>query len=68
MLLLLFRCGVIQEGDRVIAINGADVIGYTLDECKQLLDRSKARCELVIAFDVAGMLTRLHNTDLTVIL
>ncbi|XP_067931317.1 glutamate receptor-interacting protein 1-like [Watersipora subatra] len=47
------RCGVIQEGDRVVAINGGELIGYTLDECKHLLDRSKGRCDLVISFDVA---------------
>lgn len=48
------RCGVIQEGDRVVSINGTEVIGYSLDECKHMLDRSKGRCDLAITFDVVG--------------
>ena len=49
-----FRCGILQEGDRVLAINGTSVIGYSLAECKQMLHHTGAKCLLEVAFDVAG--------------
>lgn len=54
VLFFLFRCGVIQEGDRVLSINGIGVIGCSLAECKQLLNHTGAKCLLDVAFDVAG--------------
>ena len=49
-----FRCGILQEGDRVLAINGTNVMGYSLAECKQMLHHTGAKCLLEVAFDVAG--------------
>ena len=48
-----FRSGVIQEGDRVLTINGQDVCEKTLDEINQVLQDSWQRIKLEVEFDVA---------------
>ena len=58
---LNFRCGILQEGDRVLAINGTNVMGYSLAECKQMLHHTGAKCLLEVAFDVAGTVTRIMD-------
>ena len=51
----LLRCGVLQEGDRVLAINGQYLENKTLDEANQILTESANTITLYIEFDVAGM-------------
>ena len=48
-----FRSGVIQEGDRILTINGQDVCEKTLDEINQVLQDSWQRIKLEVEFDVA---------------
>lgn len=45
---------MIQEGDRIVAINGVELIGVNLRDCKAMLDRSSSKCSLTVKFDVAG--------------
>ncbi len=51
---VLRRCGVLQEGDRVLAINGKYLENKTLDEANQILTESGDTITLRIEFDVAG--------------
>ena len=51
----LLRCGVLQEGDRVLAINGQYLENKTLHEANQILTESANTITLYIEFDVAGM-------------
>ncbi|XP_040346362.1 glutamate receptor-interacting protein 1 [Herpailurus yagouaroundi] len=53
------RCGVLQIGDRVIAINGIPTEDSTFEEANQLLRDSSitSKVTLEIEFDVAGMVT-----------
>ena len=53
-LLSVARCGVVQEGDRILTINGVDLEDKTLEEVNQLLRDSRPRCMMEIEFDVAG--------------
>uniref|UniRef100_U3J1B8 Glutamate receptor interacting protein 1 n=1 Tax=Anas platyrhynchos platyrhynchos TaxID=8840 RepID=U3J1B8_ANAPP len=51
------RCGVLQIGDRIVAINGIPTEDSTFDEANQLLRDSSItnKVTLEIEFDVAGM-------------
>lgn len=51
------RCGVLQIGDRIVAINGVPTEDSTFDEANQLLRDSSItnKVTLEIEFDVAGM-------------
>ena len=51
----LYRCGVIQEGDRVIAINGQYLEGRTMDEIYGFIAESPVKMLLTVEFRVAGM-------------
>ena len=53
-----FRCGVLQIGDRVLAINGIPTEDSTFEEANQLLRDSSitSKVTLEIEFDVAGMI------------
>lgn len=53
-----FRCGVLQIGDRVMAINGIPTEDSTFEEANQLLRDSSitSKVTLEIEFDVAGMI------------
>ena len=48
------RCGLLQEGDRVLAINGVSLESKALDECVKLLNDSGMRITLLVEYDVAG--------------
>jgi C-terminal processing protease CtpA/Prc len=50
----LFRCGVIQEGDRILAINDMSLENKTLEEANTLLKESGIKVLLQVEFDVAG--------------
>jgi len=47
---------VIQEGDRIIAINGQYLEGRTMDEVYGFIDEFPVKMLLTIDFRVAGML------------
>ena len=47
------RCGILQEGDRVLAINGEYLENRTLDEVNGFLKDSRSKVTLHIEFDVA---------------
>ncbi|XP_076369824.1 glutamate receptor-interacting protein 2-like isoform X2 [Tachypleus tridentatus] len=47
------RTGILQVGDRVVAVNGQSTQGLTVKEVTQLLHRSRPRVTLDIQFDVA---------------
>uniref|UniRef100_A0A8C6JD38 Uncharacterized protein n=1 Tax=Melopsittacus undulatus TaxID=13146 RepID=A0A8C6JD38_MELUD len=51
------RCGVLQIGDRIVAINGIPTEDSTFDEANQLLRDSSItnKVTLEVEFDVAGM-------------
>ena len=53
-MLCVVRCGLLQEGDRVVAINGVSLAGRAIDECRKLLNDSGMRITLLTQFDVAG--------------
>ncbi|XP_064605034.1 glutamate receptor-interacting protein 1-like isoform X3 [Liolophura sinensis] len=46
------RCGLIQEGDRILSVNGQELVERTLEEVNQLLRDAKPYCVLEIEFDV----------------
>lgn len=48
------KSGVIQVGDRILAINGVNSEGLNLEEITQMISGSKPRVVLKIGFDVAG--------------
>lgn len=54
--MLCIRCGILQIGDRVLAINGIPTEDSTFDEANQLLRDSSitSKVTLEIEFDVAG--------------
>ncbi|GFR74002.1 glutamate receptor-interacting protein 1 [Elysia marginata] len=56
------KCGVLQEGDRVLSVNGVDTIGHTLDEVNRFLLESRPRCVLVTEFDVTESVTPSSGT------
>ena len=45
---LLCRCGVLQEGDRILQVNTMDTIDRTLEEVNQFLRDSRPRCVLQV--------------------
>jgi len=49
------RCGVIQEGDRIIAVNGQCLEGRTMDEVYAFIAESPVKMILTVEFRVAGM-------------
>ena len=57
------RCGVLQEGDRILSINGQYLENKTLDEANQILTESSNTVTLHIEFDVAGKLKNSHYTN-----
>ncbi|XP_041347571.1 glutamate receptor-interacting protein 1-like [Gigantopelta aegis] len=56
------KCGVVQEGDRILTINGVDLEDKTLEEVNQLLRDSRPRCMMEIEFDVAESVTPSSGT------
>ena len=48
------RCGVLQEGDRILTVNGTVLQGKTLDSATRILNESGIRVCLLVEFDVAG--------------
>lgn len=48
------RCGVLQPGDRILAINGRYTEEMTSDEASNLLRESGQQCVLDVEFDIAG--------------
>jgi hypothetical protein len=54
------RCGVLQEGDHILAINGQYLEGRTIDEVEQFIAESPVKMLLTVEFRVAGM-TRFIN-------
>nr|KAG5708494.1 hypothetical protein BaRGS_026221 [Batillaria attramentaria] len=51
------KSGVIQEGDRIISVNGMETTERTLEEVNQFLRESRPRCVLEVEFDVAESVT-----------
>ncbi|XP_061187950.1 glutamate receptor-interacting protein 1-like isoform X2 [Saccostrea echinata] len=47
------RCGVIQEGDRVVGINNIEITNQSAEEVNQLIREHRHRCDLTIEYDVA---------------
>lgn len=45
---------MLQEGDRVLSINGVALTHLPLHECRKLLNESGMRITLLVEFDVAG--------------
>ena len=45
---------MLQEGDRVLAINGQYLENRTLDEAEHLLSETGMKVRLHVEFDVAG--------------
>ena len=59
---MLCRSGVIQEGDRVLAVNGQYLESRTLDQVNLTLRDAGLQCTLHIEFDVAGQRHILTHT------
>ncbi|KAL8608811.1 hypothetical protein ACOMHN_051416 [Nucella lapillus] len=51
------KCGVLQEGDRILQVNGMGTMERTLEEVNQFLRESRPRCMLEVEFDVAESVT-----------
>lgn len=49
-----FRCGVIQEGDRVVGVNDIEITNQSAEQVNQLIRDHRHRCDLNIEYDVAG--------------
>jgi C-terminal processing protease CtpA/Prc len=49
-----FRSGVLQPGDRILAINGQQLEGMTLEDARSIIKESNNQIHLEIEFDVAG--------------
>ncbi|KAL3851671.1 hypothetical protein ACJMK2_015398 [Sinanodonta woodiana] len=56
------RCGVLQEGDRVLSVNGQDLTEKTMEEINVLLRESWQTCSLEVEFDVTDAVTASHGT------
>ncbi|GFN84600.1 hypothetical protein PoB_001110600 [Plakobranchus ocellatus] len=56
------KCGVLQEGDRILSVNGVDTVGHSLDEINRFLFDSRPRCVLVTEFDVTESVTPSSGT------
>lgn len=54
MIILPFRSGVLQVGDRVLAINGHILEGMTLEDARSIIRRSNHQIHLELEFDVTG--------------
>lgn len=50
----IYRSGVLQPGDRVLAINGQQLEGMTLEDARSIIKESNNQIHLEIEFDVAG--------------
>ena len=48
------RSDVLQPGDRVLAINGQQLEGMTLEDARSIIKESNNQIHLEIEFDVAG--------------
>ncbi|XP_063443888.1 glutamate receptor-interacting protein 2-like isoform X1 [Mytilus trossulus] len=46
------RCALMQEGDRILTVNGQSLSDKTIDEVNQLLRECRHRCDLEVEFDV----------------
>jgi C-terminal processing protease CtpA/Prc len=55
-----FRSGVLQPGDRILAINGQQLEGMTLEDARSIIKESNNQIHLEIEFDVAGNYSFLH--------
>ena len=51
------RCGLLQEGDRVLAINGWSLKARTLRDVSEMIAVSRRHLTLRIEFDVAGQVS-----------
>ncbi len=49
-----FRSGILQPGDRILAINGQQLEGMTLEDARSIIKDSNNQIHLEIEFDVAG--------------
>lgn len=49
-----FRSDILQPGDRVLAINGQQLEGMTLEDARSIIKESNNQIYLEIEFDVAG--------------
>lgn len=47
------RCGVIQEGDRVVGVNDIEITNQSAEQVNQLIRDHRHRCDLTIEYDVA---------------
>nr|XP_034306740.1 glutamate receptor-interacting protein 1 isoform X4 [Crassostrea gigas] len=47
------RCGVIQEGDRVVGMNDLEITNQSAEQVNQLIRDHRHRCDLTIEYDVA---------------
>ena len=52
--LSLSRSGVLQPGDRILAVNGQQLEGMTLEDARSIIKESNNQIHLEIEFDVAG--------------
>lgn len=50
----MFRSSVLQPGDRVLAINGQQLEGMTLEDARTIIKESNNQIYLEIEFDVVG--------------
>ncbi|XP_021364887.1 glutamate receptor-interacting protein 1-like isoform X2 [Mizuhopecten yessoensis] len=46
------RCGLLQEGDRVLSVNGKDTCDCSLEEVSRVLRQPKLSTELEVEFDI----------------
>ena len=53
----LCRCGVLQAGDQVLQVEGADTTELSLEEVRQALREARPRCRLHVQFHVAESVT-----------
>jgi len=51
---LISRSGILQPGDRILAINGQQLEGMTLEDARSIIKESNNQIHLEIEFDVAG--------------
>ncbi|CAL1527022.1 unnamed protein product [Lymnaea stagnalis] len=56
------KSAVLQEGDRILAINGVETMDRSLEEVNQLLRESRPRCVLLVEFDVTESVTPSSGT------
>ena len=56
LLFLVYRSGVLQPGDRILAINGQPLEGVTLEDARLMIKDAHHQLHLDIEFDVAGNL------------